>query len=343
MKKFLLVLSCCLATWCSVQAGPKSSPEISLMQACAPAVAPAPTQYPAVLSSAAYDKNNCKQVNVSFTANQSGYVSFDLQGVQIAEDLGVTPVSSGSSYNISFPVPDSWNSHVNSSIIIKFSKSSSVKGSGCGGMLLPGVPDTVPPHPGNVQGYIEPVELVGCDKTEDGWPQYIRFNYNLTNAPNNPYLFINEEGGKNITKIRIYNTNDYCYTTSYSGHRNTMKENTTYVAYLGIIDAQGKESYLGIQRSFVMPPKKHYTYDFSCRWEPSMNQFHIYLNPNYSPLVNNVQIWVEPINGGTYQYTYSGAPKKDYYFGIPSSYKGKYYVVRVRWSNGVVKTQTILR
>ena len=37
MKKFLLVLSCCLATWCSVLAGPKSSPEISLMQASAPA------------------------------------------------------------------------------------------------------------------------------------------------------------------------------------------------------------------------------------------------------------------------------------------------------------------
>ena len=55
MKKFLLLLSCFLATWCSVQAGPKSSPEISLMQASAPAAAPAPTNYPAVINSATYD------------------------------------------------------------------------------------------------------------------------------------------------------------------------------------------------------------------------------------------------------------------------------------------------
>lgn len=339
MKKFLLVLSCCLATWCSVQAGPKSSPEISLMQASAPA----PSNYPAVLSSAAYDKDNHKKVNVSFTAKQTGYVSFDLQGVQKLENLGVTSVSGGRSYSISFTVPKSWNSTANSSIIIKFSNSSNVQGSGCGGMLLPGVPDPDPnpvPYPGDVQGYIESVNLEGCDKTEDGWPTHIDFKYNLTNAPNTPYLFINEDGGKNVAKIKISNTNNYCYTKSYYEHRNTLKENTAYQARLYTIDAQGNEKYLGIHHPFVMPQKKHYTYDFSCRWEPTMSQFHIYLNPNFSPLVKKVSIWVEPVGGGTYQYTYSGIPKTDYYFGIP---KGKYYVVRVRWSNGVEKTQTILR
>ena len=338
MKKFLLVLSCCLATWCSVQAGPKSSPEISLMQASAPA----PTNYPAVLSSAAYDKNNSKQVNVSFTANQDGYVSFDLQGVQILENLGVTSVSGGRSYSISFTVPKSWNSSANSSIIIKFSNSINVQGSGCGGMLLPGVkgPDPVP-YPGDVQGYIESVNLEGCDKTEDGWPTHISFKYNLTNAPHTPYLFINEDGGKTVAKIKISNTNNYCYTKTYYEHRNTLKENTKYQARLYTIDAQGKEKYLGIHHPFVMPQKKHYTYDFVCPWVPSMNQFHIILNQNFSPLVKTVQIWVEPVGGGTYQYTYSGIPKTDYYFGIP--YKGKPYVVRVRWSNGVVKTTQIMR
>lgn len=66
MKKFLLVLSCCLATWCSVLAGPKSSPEISLMQASAPAAAPVPG-YPAKINSAYHDPDrhvivvNCDQ------------------------------------------------------------------------------------------------------------------------------------------------------------------------------------------------------------------------------------------------------------------------------------------
>ena len=337
MKKFLLVLSCCLATWCSVQAEPKSSPEISLMQASAPA----PTNYPAVLSSAAYDKDNHKKVNVSFTANQDGYVSFDLQGVQILQDCGLTPVSSGRSYSISFTVPNSWNSSANSSIIIKFSNSINVQGSGCGGMLLPGVkgPDPVP-YPGDVQGYIESVNLEGCDKTEDGWPTHISFKYNLTNAPNTPYLFIEEDGGKTVAKIKISNTNNYCYTTTYYEHRNTMKENTKYQARLYTVDAQGNKNYLGIHHPFVMPQKKHYTYDFVCPWVPSMNQFHIILNQNFSPLVKTVQIWVEPVGGGTYQYTYSGIPKTDYYFGIPAGIR---YVVRVRWSNGVERTCQVQR
>ena len=74
MKKFLLVLSCCLATWCSVQAGPKSSPEISLMQASAPA----PT-YPAGIKSATYNSKTNK-IDVSFTVNIAGKVAFSLDG-----------------------------------------------------------------------------------------------------------------------------------------------------------------------------------------------------------------------------------------------------------------------
>ena len=74
MKKFLLVLSCCLATWCSVLAGPKSSPEISLMQASAPA----PT-YPAVIKSATYNSKTNK-IDVSFTVNIAGKVAFSLDG-----------------------------------------------------------------------------------------------------------------------------------------------------------------------------------------------------------------------------------------------------------------------
>ena len=71
MKKFLLVLSCCLATWCSVLAGPKSSPEISLMQASAPAA----TNYPAVINSAYHDPDN-HVIVVNCDQNNSGSLAF---------------------------------------------------------------------------------------------------------------------------------------------------------------------------------------------------------------------------------------------------------------------------
>lgn len=75
MKKFLLVLSCCLATWCSVLAGPKSSPEISMMQASAPA----PTNYPAVINSATH-KPKEQVIEVNFKVNTAGTVAFSLDG-----------------------------------------------------------------------------------------------------------------------------------------------------------------------------------------------------------------------------------------------------------------------
>lgn len=324
----------------------------SMVLASAPWAAPAPT-YPAVLNSAAYDPNDSTKVNVSFKANQNGVVSFDLNSsVQTANDLEPTSVRAGESQTISIKVPKGWNSCIDASIVIKFN------GSGCGGTKLarktPPPPPT--PIPGTIKGNVEDVKLVGCDLTEDGWPQYLSINYNLTNVPKNqtPYLFINENGGKNIAKIRITETNGYCYKTSYSDHRKNMKENTSYQACLYLIDAQGKETYLGIHcpHPFVMPKKMNYTYTFDCQWDPAMNQFHIVLSPNIHPLVDKVKIRVEPYIGpgypsynynGTYQHSDSGDSKKDYYFGIPYEYSGKPYIVRVEWSNGVVRTCRVQR
>lgn len=134
MKKILLVLSCCLATWCSVQAGPKSSPEISMMQASAPAAAPAPA-YPAVINSASL-KNGV--VTVSFTVGtvKSGsYVSFNLEatGKSPAQDVYTKrEVTSGNSYTVSFSIPKDWQ--VANAVVIK------VNGSPCGGASLTPVP-----------------------------------------------------------------------------------------------------------------------------------------------------------------------------------------------------------
>ena len=67
MKKFLLVLSCFLATWCSVQAGLKCSTSgselygmsqsASMLMASAPVAAPVPA-YPAVIEDLKYDSSN---------------------------------------------------------------------------------------------------------------------------------------------------------------------------------------------------------------------------------------------------------------------------------------------
>jgi len=93
MKKFLLVLSCCLATWCSVQAGPKSSPEISLMQASAPAA----RAY--AIKSVSYDPST-RVILVKFTIISGTNATFDLQtsdGIKLY-NLGSTKLDKGSDY-----------------------------------------------------------------------------------------------------------------------------------------------------------------------------------------------------------------------------------------------------
>jgi len=86
MKKFLLVLSCFLATWCSVQAGLKCSTSdselygmsqsASMLMASAPAAAPAP-EYPAKINSATH-KPEEGVIEVKFTVKTAGNVAFSL-------------------------------------------------------------------------------------------------------------------------------------------------------------------------------------------------------------------------------------------------------------------------
>lgn len=336
MKKKLLLLSCFLATWCSIQASMiQSVSASSMVLASAPWAAPAPS-YPAVIKSVAYDKNDGRKVVVTFKANQSGEVSFDLDGSgQVAQNLGKTYVNKGDN-TVSFELPKYWDANKACALIIK------VNGGACGGTRLEPSPNPNPVDPGNIAGHINDVKMIGCESTENGLPLYISFEYNMIHA-NNPYLFIKEGDGNIVAKLKISNTTEFYYTKKYSDYSSALKPGRAYMACLYDVDAQGKEKDLKICYPFNMPEEKHYTYAFDCRWEPTMNQYHIVLNPNIHPLVDKVQIWVEPINGGTYQYTYSGPIKKEYYFGIPSEYKGKYYVVRIRWSNGVVRTCTVLR
>ena len=93
MKKFLLVLSCCLATWCSVQAEPKSSPEISLMQASAPAA----RAY--AIKSVSYDPST-RVILVKFTVLSGKNATFDVQtsdGIKL-NDCGYTKLDKGNDY-----------------------------------------------------------------------------------------------------------------------------------------------------------------------------------------------------------------------------------------------------
>ena len=86
MKKFLLVLSCFLTTWCSVQAGLKCSTSgselygMSQSASMLMASAPAPTTtYPAAINSATH-KPEKGVIEVDFTVNTAGKVAFFLDG-----------------------------------------------------------------------------------------------------------------------------------------------------------------------------------------------------------------------------------------------------------------------
>jgi len=126
MKKFLLVLSCCLATWCSVLAGPKSSPEISLMQASAPA----PTNYPAVINSANYDSST-NQIVVNYTVNTAGDVAFNLQtSNDVIKNLKKMYRPKGT-YTIGIDLKSEWSIGAYVSLMI------SVGGNVCGGTGVP--------------------------------------------------------------------------------------------------------------------------------------------------------------------------------------------------------------
>lgn len=226
MKKFLLVLSCCLATWCSVQAGPKSSPEISLMQASAPAAAPT---YPAVINSATYNSST-RKVTVTFTVNRGSVVSFNLEatGKKAAQDVFTKKdVKSGNTYTVSFTIPKDWS--VANAVVIK------VDGSPCGGARVtpnPGpVPDPVVNNENGPAGYIESVSF--CKSSKEYEPEYIAFKYNLKNA-DNPNMRIKEGGkyGKDVWQEDIDNTDGAYKNAIFKDYPSKLKEKTTYTACL---------------------------------------------------------------------------------------------------------------
>lgn len=403
MKKFLLVLSCCLATWCSVLAGPKSSPEMSLMQASAPAA----TNYPAVINSAYHDPYK-HVIVVNCDQNNSGSLAFfrELGGTrpEIYRDKNS---SIGKGKTVEIPLEREWELAEGITILIsvgdgvnicggryvrlehpnpdaKISKISYIPASKkvrveysiinpksdlCyirvtkdrlnGQEIVPKTnissSSTVFEIPSSkfTKGALYCVEIsVGSsvkkyqnyifDNVRSGYMRNVSFddesprivfNYNIKNA-SNPYIAIKQgsKDGPVVKKIQIENTNgDYKDAFLYS-YSTVLKEKTTYVA--GLYD--GSEDLRIFSEYFRIPEKKkdNYNYNVICPWDPNINMFHIILSKNVDPNVK-VNIWVEPMNGGTYQYTVpNGDPKEDYYFGMPSWCKGKYYVVRVRWTNG---------
>ncbi len=324
MKKFLLVLSCCLATWCSVLAGPKSSPEISLMQASAPAVAPAPT-YPAVINSATYNSST-RKVTVSFYVNKGSNVSFNLEatGKETAKDVYTRGVSSGCSYTVSFAIPTDWQTA--NAVVIK------VDGSPCGGASLTPTPGPTPnPQPVYPPaGYISNVIFTN---------NLASFKYNLKNA-NNPYLYIKEGNvysTKIVAKIKIENTNGNYATCNYS-YLSVLKPNTNYSASLYDVDAQGKANNLRIYLDFKTPTNITDQNLIEWYFDKYTNQAVVWCNSN--PIVPSdcdVTVSLYKCTDSTYSNaSFQGSQiknrKEEFRFNIPTI--PGYYVIRLTWPDG---------
>lgn len=139
MKKFLLVLSCFLATWCSVQAGLKcstsgselygTSQSASMLMASAPAAAPVPA-YPAVIEDLKYNSSN-KTVTIKYTVNNAGVVSFDLEtsdGVKVVDVYKKNQTRGAKSDTIQ--LKPEWLNGTHVAFIIK------VDGKPCGGKAI---------------------------------------------------------------------------------------------------------------------------------------------------------------------------------------------------------------
>lgn len=324
MKKFLLVLSCCLATWCSVLAGPKSSPEISMMQASAPAAAPAPT-YPAVINSASL-KNGV--VTVSFTVNSGSTVSFNLEatGKESAKDVFTKSVSSGCSYTVSFNIPKNWE--VANAVVIK------INGTPCGGANITPVIDPTPsPNTQTVYppaGYIS--NVVFSNKSAS-------FKYNLKNA-NNPYLYIKEGNvysTKIVAKVKIQNTDGNYKTCNYS-YSSVLKPNTDYSASLYDVDAQGKANDLRIYLDFKTPSNDIRVNLIEWYFDQYTNQAVVWCNSN--PIVPSdcdVTVSLYKCTDSTYSNaSFQGSQiknrKEEFRFYIPTI--PGYYIFRLTWPGG---------
>ena len=336
MKKFLLVLSCCLATWCSVQAGPKSSPEISLMQASAPA----PT-YPAVIKSATYNSKTNK-IDVSFTVNIAGKVAFSLDGGKTnAWSSNGSLSKGGHTANVPLKSVPPVGSVV--SIVI------SVDGGICGGL---GVYIGEKPQPktsvsvGEIShdavnkvvtvNYIISNSTSGTteiivrnnDKASDVYKKSVSSSlrsYQLPSsifAKNTDYSIkvINGEGSDaqnfkitdnpagHITEVsfcksaydkKIRNTNGVYVNAILHDYRSILREKTTYTAYLYDIQQNGKERNLGICKEFKIPTEfvKQKEYP-EWHFDEGANELVIRAPQSWPKYLKNISIMVYSNNGG---------------------------------------------
>ena len=330
MKKFLLVLSCCLATWCSVLAGPKSSPEISLMQASAPAAAPAK------INEATYDSNT-RKVKVKFTVNSGSKVSFNLAatGKITAEDVFTKQVKKYGIDSVFFAIPTDWK--VANAVVIK------VDGAPCGGASL-NQQVIIEPEPDPVGGSLGDIYDVRLsnDIGEDKLPKSISFDYNLKETKN-PYIWIkkgdNPSKGSVVAKIKIKNTDGLTNTINYSNYSddflNALVSNTDYSAclYDGTND-------LGIYYNFKMPLRVVPNYNYYFDWyRTSNNEFVIMPSQNIPSYFEKIKIWVyktkNPVAGCYWSYHWSGTvdARQNYTVRVQSGTSFYYHII-VEWPNG---------
>ena len=319
MKKILLVLSCCLATWCSVQAGLKSSPEISLMQASAPAAAPAP-DYPAVINSASYNSST-RKVTVSFTVNHGSVVSFDLEATGKTKAEDVYTIKNVQRGTVSFSIPNDWQ--VANAVVIK------VDGSACGGASV--TPTPVPDPVGNKEngpkGYIKNATF--CASTNSYDVDYISIKYNLMNT-NNPNMRIKEGGkyGKDVWQQNIKNTGGAYENAIFKNYSSKLKENTTYAACL----YDGNKNLEIYTENFVIPTQKKIKYYPEVYFDEGANTLVIRAPQGWPSYLKNISVMVYSNNGGGLTPQGSGIATNlgDYVrIQIPNASITRYYTIVV--------------
>lgn len=98
MKKFLLLLSCCLATWCSVQAGMKSSASSSEIASAESrtmllnSAMAAPSNASGIISSITYDSSTSK-ITINYKTTNASSASLNFLSIQKGGVINSSPIS----------------------------------------------------------------------------------------------------------------------------------------------------------------------------------------------------------------------------------------------------------
>lgn len=217
MKRFLLLLSCYLVAWCSVQASMlQGFSATSMVLASAPAVAPAPS-YPAVIKSATYIPET-KEIKVEFIVNSGSKVSFDIETNSGPKtSLNEMNVISGHSYTTNIKLQSEWGIGLFVTVKIK------VDDAICGGT---GVPTKEIPQP-------KTSVSVG-EISHDAVNGIVTVNYTISNSTSGTTQIIVSNNDKGL---EIYKKNVSSSLRSYQLPSSIFVKNTNYS--IKIINGEG--------------------------------------------------------------------------------------------------------